>query len=101
MAARRRRQEHPGRHQGLPRCRTQLRQPVARAVVWDVLGVDDAKNIPADIKVYPDAGHSFANQLPGQSFLRITGFGYNEAATADAWSRVFAFFGEHLSAKAN
>ncbi|WP_066896132.1 dienelactone hydrolase family protein [Mycolicibacterium houstonense] len=61
----------------------------------------DEKNIPADIKVYPDAGHSFANQLPGQAFLRITGFGYNEAATADAWSRVFAFFGEHLAAKAN
>lgn len=61
----------------------------------------DEKNIPSDIKVYPDAGHSFANQLPGQAFLRITGFGYNEAATADAWSRVFAFFGEHLAAKAN
>jgi carboxymethylenebutenolidase len=55
------------------------------------------KGITADIKVYPDAGHSFANQLPGQPLLRITGFGYNEAATQDAWSRVFAFFGEHLS----
>ncbi|WP_029111325.1 dienelactone hydrolase family protein [Mycobacterium sp. URHD0025] len=61
----------------------------------------DTKNIPADIKVYPEAGHSFANQLPGQSFLRIAGFGYNEAATADAWSRVFAFFDQHLTAKAN
>jgi carboxymethylenebutenolidase len=55
------------------------------------------KGITADIKVYPDAGHSFANQLPGQPLLRITGFGYNEAATNDAWSRVFTFFGEHLS----
>jgi carboxymethylenebutenolidase len=55
------------------------------------------KGITADIKVYPEAGHSFANQLPGQPLLRITGFGYNEAATNDAWSRVFAFFGEHLS----
>jgi carboxymethylenebutenolidase len=55
------------------------------------------KGITADIKVYPDAGHSFANQLPGQPLLRVTGFGYNEAATQDAWSRVFAFFGEHLS----
>jgi carboxymethylenebutenolidase len=55
------------------------------------------KGITADIKVYPDAGHSFANQLPGQPLLRITGFGYNESATQDAWSRVFAFFGEHLS----
>ncbi|MCV7221273.1 dienelactone hydrolase family protein [Mycolicibacterium elephantis] len=56
-----------------------------------------AKNIPADIKVYPDAGHSFANKLPGQPLLRITGFGYNEAATEDAWRRVFAFFAEHLT----
>lgn len=56
-----------------------------------------AKNIPADIKVYPDVGHSFANKLPGQPLLRITGFGYNEAATEDAWRRVFAFFAEHLT----
>lgn len=56
----------------------------------------EEKNIPADIKVYPSAGHSFANILPGQPLLRITGFGYDEAATTDAWSRVFAFFDEHL-----
>ncbi|WP_018600764.1 dienelactone hydrolase family protein [Mycobacterium sp. 155] len=55
-----------------------------------------AKNITSDIKVYPEAGHAFANQLPGQRLLRVTGFGYNEAATADAWDRVFAFFDQHL-----
>lgn len=60
----------------------------------------DTKNIASDIKVYPDAGHSFANLLPAQPLLRVTGFGYNEAATADAWTRVFAFFGEHLHAAA-
>ncbi|GFG75799.1 dienelactone hydrolase family protein [Mycobacterium botniense] len=54
------------------------------------------KHITADIKVYPHAGHSFANKLPGQPLLRITGFGYNEIASEDAWSRVFAFFAEHL-----
>lgn len=59
--------------------------------------VVEDKGITADIKIYPDAGHSFANQLPGQPLLRITGFGYNESATEDAWSRVFAFFDEHLS----
>jgi carboxymethylenebutenolidase len=58
------------------------------------------KNITADVKVYPDAGHSFANELPAQPLLRIAGFGYNQAATDDAWRRVFAFFGEHLSAGA-
>jgi carboxymethylenebutenolidase len=59
--------------------------------------VVEDKGIASDIKVYPDAGHSFANQLPGQPLLRITGFGYNEAAAEDAWSRVFSFFGEHLA----
>ncbi|WP_046314902.1 dienelactone hydrolase family protein [Mycobacterium sp. UM_Kg1] len=53
-------------------------------------------HIPHDIKVYRDAGHSFANRLPAQPLLRIAGYGYNEAATADAWNRVFAFFAEHL-----
>lgn len=55
-----------------------------------------AKGVPADIKVYPNAGHSFANQLPAQGFARIIGFGYDADATEDAWRRVFAFFGEHL-----
>ncbi len=59
--------------------------------------VVEQKGITADIKVYPDTGHSFANQLPGQPLIRIAGFGCNEAATEDAWSRVFAFFGEHLN----
>ena len=48
-------------------------------------------------KFYPDTGHSFANKLPGQPLLRITGFGYHDAATEDADRRVFAFFNEHLA----
>jgi carboxymethylenebutenolidase len=54
------------------------------------------KGIANDVKVYPRAGHSFANKLPAQPLLRITGFGYNQASTEDAWARVFGFFGEHL-----
>jgi carboxymethylenebutenolidase len=61
--------------------------------------VVDDKGITADIKVYPDAGHSFANKLPGQPLLRITGCCY-DAATEDAYRRVFAFFNEHLTASA-
>ena len=57
-----------------------------------------ANRIPADIKSYPGAGHSFANKLPAQPLLRVTGFGYSAEATEDAWSRVFAFFGQHLRA---
>ena len=54
------------------------------------------KGIANDVKAYPRAGHSFANKLPAQPLLRITGFGYNQAATEDAWARVFSFFGQHL-----
>ncbi|WP_226864422.1 dienelactone hydrolase family protein [Mycolicibacterium baixiangningiae] len=57
----------------------------------------EAKGVPADIKVYPDAGHSFANQLPLQPFLRLAHFGYHADATEDAWRRVFTFFADHLS----
>jgi carboxymethylenebutenolidase len=59
--------------------------------------VVDDKGTKADIKVYPSTGHSFANKLPGQPLLRITGFGYHDAATEDAHSSVFTFFNEHLA----
>ncbi len=57
----------------------------------------ESRNIVNDVKVYPGAGHSFANKLPSQPLLRIAGFGYNQAATEDAWARVFSFFSEHLA----
>lgn len=75
------------------------RDPLGRGAADHLRKVTTAKNITADIKAYPGAGHSFANELPAQPLLRITGFGYNEAATEDAWRRVFAFFGEHLQSK--
>jgi carboxymethylenebutenolidase len=56
----------------------------------------EEKAIPNDVKVYPHAGHSFANNLPAQPLMRIAGFGYNPAATEDAWARVFSFFGQQL-----
>lgn len=49
-----------------------------------------------DIKTYPRTTHGFANTFPGDRLLRVTGFGHNAAATADAWQRVFAFFDQHL-----
>ena len=73
------------------------RDPLGIGAPSQLRKVVEAKGIAADIKVYPDAGHSFANELPAQPLLRITGFGYNAAVAEDAWSRVFAFFGEHLS----
>ncbi|MGV0732716.1 dienelactone hydrolase family protein [Mycolicibacter sinensis] len=74
------------------------RDPLGRGAPDRLRRVVEHHDIPHDIKTYPGAGHSFANNLPAQPLLRIAGFGYNEAATADAWARVFAFFGEHLQA---
>ena len=74
------------------------RDPLGVGAAARLRQVVEDKGIAADIKVYPDAGHSFANKLPGQPLMRITGFGYNPAATEDAYRRVFAFFNEHLVA---
>jgi carboxymethylenebutenolidase len=76
------------------------RDPLGRGAPDRLRKVTAAKQITTDIKVYPGVGHSFANALPAQPLNRIAGFGYDEAATEDAWSRVFAFFGEHLAAGA-
>jgi carboxymethylenebutenolidase len=77
------------------------RDPIGIGAAAKLEKVVDEKNIPADIKAYPGVGHSFANKLPAQPLIRIGGFGYNEAAEADAWSRIFAFFDEHLRAPAD
>ncbi|MEU0538766.1 dienelactone hydrolase family protein [Nocardia sp. NPDC005978] len=53
--------------------------------------------IDHDVKTYAGVGHSFANDLPAQGLLRVAGLGYDEAATSDAWARIFAFFDTHLS----
>lgn len=47
-----------------------------------------AVGTPHDLKVYPEAKHSFFNQ----------GRNHNPDAAADSWERVLAFFGEHLTA---
>jgi carboxymethylenebutenolidase len=44
-------------------------------------------SIAHDIKIYPGAGHSFFNDGSRA---------YNKTAATDSWSRVLAFFGEHL-----
>jgi carboxymethylenebutenolidase len=61
----------------------------------------DGAAIPNDVRTYPDAGHSFMNQhhgllarLGAQSRMHVA---FDEAASADAWTRVLAFFGEHLA----
>jgi carboxymethylenebutenolidase len=60
--------------------------------------------IPFDMKVYPDAGHSFMNDhLDSETpmWVIVTGkliaSGYHEPSANDARSRITAFFAEHLS----
>ncbi|WP_405490063.1 dienelactone hydrolase family protein [Nocardia sp. NBC_00511] len=50
-----------------------------------------------DVKTYPGVTHSFANVTPADPLLRVTGLGYNEEATEDAWRRIFSFFETHLT----
>jgi carboxymethylenebutenolidase len=47
----------------------------------------DTYNIPHDIKVYPEAKHSFFNDQ---------GSHYDATASQDTWQRILNFFGEHL-----
>ncbi|HLW02202.1 MAG TPA: dienelactone hydrolase family protein [Ktedonobacterales bacterium] len=49
-------------------------------------------HVPHDIKVYPGARHSFFNDQ---------GRAYDAAASADAWQRILAFFGERISGTAS
>lgn len=50
----------------------------------------DQHHIEHDIKIYPNATHSFFNGRPGPA---------NAAAAEDSWRRVLAFFSQHLLAK--
>ena len=47
-----------------------------------------AAGVPHDIKVYPQARHSFANAGPA----------FDGVASTDAWNRMMAFFDEHVLA---
>lgn len=57
-----------------------------------------------DIKMYSEAGHAFMNPKQGGgpffgTLLRVTGAKPNPEAAKDAWTRIDAFFGEHLKGK--
>lgn len=57
--------------------------------------------VPNDVKVYPEAGHSFYTRLQGRVMQMIGPYtpmhlGYHEPSARDAHQRVVAFFREHL-----
>jgi carboxymethylenebutenolidase len=56
--------------------------------------------IPHDVKVYPGSGHRFMTETSGASavFAKVTRMSFQPSDAADAWQRIFAFFGEHLAA---
>jgi carboxymethylenebutenolidase len=57
--------------------------------------------VPHDVKEYPGVGHSFMNDWPTWGPLRtverIAGLAYSKPEAEDAWRRILAFFGEHLT----
>jgi carboxymethylenebutenolidase len=57
-----------------------------------------AAGIPHDVKEYPDTGHSFLNRHEGMAATmdHILRTGYRPAAAEDAWTRILAFFADHL-----
>ena len=61
----------------------------------------DAAGVPHDVKVYPDAGHSFFTRTPGLKGRVVRRLPihaeYHEASAQDAHRRVVAFFEEHLA----
>lgn len=61
----------------------------------------DALDVPHDVKVYPDAGHSFFTHTPGLKGRVVRRLPihaeYHEASAQDAHRRVVAFFEEHLA----
>jgi carboxymethylenebutenolidase len=56
--------------------------------------------IPHDVQVYPGSGHRFMTESSGAGAVlaRFAKMSYQEADAADAWRRIYGFFGEHLSA---
>ncbi|SFA77389.1 carboxymethylenebutenolidase [Amycolatopsis marina] len=74
--------------------------PTLRGAAEKLASALTERDIPHDVKEYPDAGHSFANRLPLgplNRLAKVAGFGYHHESSEDAWRRVLAFFGTHLA----
>ena len=58
-------------------------------------------DVPHDVKIYPEVGHSYMNDFGDgvmASIMRRTPMhaGYDHAASEDSWRRMVDFFGQHL-----
>jgi carboxymethylenebutenolidase len=58
-----------------------------------------ALEVPHDVKVYPEAGHSFMSPKPAAAkpLTALARLKYDKATAEDAWQRIFAFFGTYLT----
>jgi carboxymethylenebutenolidase len=56
-------------------------------------------DVPHDVHVYPDAGHRFMTESAGIGavFAKIGRMTYQPEDAADAWQRIFGFFGTYLN----
>jgi carboxymethylenebutenolidase len=56
-------------------------------------------DVPHDVEVYPGSGHRFMTESSGAGAVlaRFARMSYQEADAADAWRRIYAFFGQHLA----
>jgi len=57
-----------------------------------------ALGVPHDVHVYPDAGHSFMSPKPSlmAPLVKLVRLDFRPESAADAWQRIFTFFGEYL-----
>jgi carboxymethylenebutenolidase len=55
-------------------------------------------DVPHDVEVYPGSGHRFMTEASGAGavFAKIGRMTYQREDAADAWRRIFAFFGSYL-----
>ncbi len=61
----------------------------------------DRAGVANEVKVYPEAGHSFANSPEGHRISKalakpFMSIGYDREAAEDTWSRIESFFAEHV-----
>ncbi len=55
--------------------------------------------VPHDVSIYPGSGHRFMSRSSGAGavFAKITKMSYQPEDAADAWQRIFGFFGTYLN----
>lgn len=53
--------------------------------------------VPHDVKIYPNAGHSFLNQTKVRISPPRMAAGYKEGPAEDAWRRILGFFRDHVA----